>query len=168
MDKGIHKVKLVVKQGKISLDAFEFDAAVEATGLQITGADSLNMNASKTLQLEAVYTPEGAAGAGVDWSVDKQEVATIDANGLLTAVKAGTVVVTATDKENEKLTATKTITITKEATTVKYDDRDSSIKYDANWTKWDEEKHYNGQRLRRQQMVQASHLNSTEQALACM
>ena len=144
LDKGIHKVKLVVKQGKISLDAFEFDAAVEATGLQITGADSLNMNASKTLQLEAVYTPEGAAGAGVDWSVDKQEVATIDANGLLTAVKAGTVVVTATDKENEKLTATKTITITKEATTVKYDDRDSSIKYDANWTKWDEEKHYNG------------------------
>ena len=93
LDKGIHKVKLVVKQGKISLDAFEFDAAVEATGLQITGADSLNMNASKTLQLEAVYTPEGAAGAGVDWSVDKQEVATIDANGLLTAVKAGTVVV---------------------------------------------------------------------------
>ena len=144
LDKGIHKVKLVVKQGKISLDAFEFDAAVEATGLQITGADSLNMNASKTLQLEAVYTPEGAAGAGVDWSVDKQEVATIDANGLLTAVKAGTVVVTATDKENEKLTATKTIAITKEATTVKYDDRDSSIKYDANWTKWDEEKHYNG------------------------
>ncbi len=144
LDKGIHKVKLVVKQRKISLDAFEFDAAVEATGLQITGADSLNMNASKTLQLEAVYTPEGAAGAGVDWSVDKQEVATIDANGLLTAVKAGTVVVTATDKENEKLTATKTITITKEATTVKYDDRDSSIKYDANWTKWDEEKHYNG------------------------
>ena len=144
LDKGIHKVKLVVKQGKISLDAFEFDAAVEATGLQITGADSLNMNASKTLQLEAVYTPEGAVGAGVDWSVDKQEVATIDANGLLTAVKAGTVVVTATDKENEKLTATKTITITKEATTVKYDDRDSSIKYDANWTKWDEEKHYNG------------------------
>ena len=87
---------------------------MEATGLQITGADSLNMNASKTLQLEAVYTPEGAAGAGVDWSVDKEEVATIDANGLLTAVKAGTVVVTATDKENEKLTATKTITITKE------------------------------------------------------
>ena len=144
LEKGIHKVKLVVKQGKISLDAFEFDAAVEATGLQITGADSLNMNASKTLQLEAVYTPEGAAGAGVAWSVDKQEVATIDANGLLTAVKAGTVVVTATDKENEKLTATKTITITKEATTVKYDDRDSSIKYDANWTKWDEGKHYNG------------------------
>ena len=88
LEKGIHKVKLVVKQGKISLDAFEFDAAVEATGLQITGADSLNMNASKTLQLEAVYTPEGAAGAGVAWSVDKQEVATIDANGLLTAVKA--------------------------------------------------------------------------------
>ena len=144
LDKGIHKVKLVVKQGKISLDAFEFDAAVEATGLQITGADTLNMNASKTLQLEAVYTPEGAAGAGVDWSVDKEEVATIDANGLLTAVKAGTVVVTATDKENEKLTATKTITITKEATTVKYDDRDKSITYDSHWSPWDDGKHYNG------------------------
>ena len=83
-------------------------------------------------------------------------------------MKAGTVVVTATDKENEKLTATKTITITKEATTVKYDDRDSSIKYDANWTSGMKENITMAQRLRRQQMVQASHLNSTEQALACM
>ena len=144
LEKGIHKMKLVVKQGKISLDAFEFDAAVEATGLQISGEDSLNMNASKTLQLTAVYTPDGATGAGVNWSVDKKEVATIDKDGLLTAVKPGTVVVTATDKTNEKLTATKTITITKEATTVKYDDRDKSITYDGNWTTWDEGKHYNG------------------------
>ena len=144
LKKGIHKVKLVVKQGKISLDAFEFDAAVEATGLQISGEDSLNMNASKTLQLTAVYTPDGATGAGVNWSVDKKDVATINETGLLTAVKPGTVVVTATDKTNEKLTATKTITITKEATTVKYDDRDSSITYDGNWTKWDEAKHYQG------------------------
>ncbi|MBS6520534.1 MAG: glycoside hydrolase N-terminal domain-containing protein [Clostridiales bacterium] len=144
LKKGIHKVKLVVKQGKISLDAFEFDAAVEATGLQISGEDSLNMNASKTLQLTAVYTPDGATGAGVNWSVDKKDVATINETGLLTAVKPGTVVVTATDKTNEKLTATKTITITKEATTVKYDDRDKSITYDGNWTKWDEAKHYQG------------------------
>ena len=144
LKKGIHKVKLVVKQGKISLDAFEFDAAVEATGLQISGEDSLNMNASKTLQLTAVYTPDGATGAGVNWSVDKKDVATINETGLLTAVKPGTVVVTATDKTNEKLIATKTITITKEATTVKYDDRDKSITYDGNWTKWDEAKHYQG------------------------
>ena len=44
LDKGIHKVKLVVKQGKISLDAFEFDAAVEATGLQIIWSDSKRCN----------------------------------------------------------------------------------------------------------------------------
>lgn len=144
LTKGIHKVKLVVKQGKISLDAFEFDAAVEATGLQISGEDSLNMNASKTLQLTAVYTPDGATGAGVNWSVDRKDVATINETGLLTAVKPGTVVVTAKDKTNAKLTATKTIAITKEATTVKYDDRDKSITYDANWTKWDEAKHYQG------------------------
>ena len=141
---GIHKVKIVVKQGKISLDAFEFDAAVEATGLQITGADSLNMNSARTLQLAAVYTPNGATGAGVEWIVDRKDVATIDANGLLTAVKPGTVVVTATDKTNKKLTATKTITIIKEATTVKYDDRDHSITYDSSWSLWDDAKHYQG------------------------
>ena len=126
------------------MDAFEFDAAVEATGLQITGADSLNMNSARTLQLAAVYTPNGATGAGVEWTVDRKDVATIDANGLLTAVKPGTVVVTATDKTNKKLTATKTITIIKEATTVKYDDRDHSITYDSSWSPWDDAKHYQG------------------------
>lgn len=141
---GLHKVEIVVVTSKISLDAFEFDTAVEATGLEITGADSLNMNETTTLQLSASYTPSGATGAGINWSVDKETVATIDENGLLTALKPGTVVVTATDKVDSSLTATKTITITKEAAVVKYDDRDSSITYDAGWGTWDDPKHYQG------------------------
>ncbi len=145
LTEGIHKVKLVVKTSKVSLDAFEFDAAVVATGVQIScDSDSMNMNASTTMQMTAGYTPSGATGAGFNWSVDNTDVATIDANGLLTAKKTGTVVVTATDKTDNNLTATKTVTIKKETAVVKYDDRDSSITYDANWSTWDEGKHYQG------------------------
>ena len=110
---GLHKVTLVVKQGKISLDAFEFEADVEATALEISGKDTFDLYETSTLQLEVSYKPDGATGAGVNWAVDDESVATIDENGLLTAVTTGVVVVTATDKENSALTANKTITITK-------------------------------------------------------
>ena len=110
---GLHKVKLVVKQGKISLDAFAFDTTV--TGMAgIVGEDTLNLKAGLTLQLTAEYIPAGASGVGVNWSVDNTDIATIDENGLLTASDVGTVVVTATDKVNPEYTATKTITIVSE------------------------------------------------------
>ncbi|MBR5565556.1 MAG: glycoside hydrolase N-terminal domain-containing protein [Roseburia sp.] len=111
---GLHKVKLVVKQKKVSLDAFAFNTI--ATGMaQILGKDTLNLKETATLQLTAEYIPAGASGAGVNWSVDNTNIATIDENGLLTALDVGTVVVTATDKENAAFTTTKTITIESKA-----------------------------------------------------
>ncbi len=144
LTEGIHKVKIVVKQGKVSLDAFEFDVnTIAATGLEIAGEDALNMNAATTLQFTANYQPSGAEGAGVNWTVSNDAIATIDANGLLTAKKPGTVTVTATDKANTALTAEKTITITKEAVVTKYDDQDAGITYSGNgWLSWGDDRYY--------------------------
>ncbi len=58
-----------------------------------------------TKQLTATASDEDGV---VTWSVDKDTVATVDANGLVTAVAAGTVVVTAT---YEDATATVTLTV---------------------------------------------------------
>ncbi len=49
-----------------------------------------------TLALSATLLPNEAANQPVVWSVDNPSVATIDANGLLTATSNGSVVVTAT------------------------------------------------------------------------
>lgn len=147
---GIHKVELVVKQAKISLDAFEIIRDVEVTGLDITSvSDTINLNETNTMQMQAKYLPAGASGEGVTWSVKNNlglpsNVASIDADGLLTVNHVGSVVVCAADKTDSTLTAEKTINVIKDVTSVKYDDRDSSITYDNNWSPWNDSKHENG------------------------
>ncbi|MBE0652533.1 MAG: Ig-like domain-containing protein [Bacteroidales bacterium] len=64
-----------------------------------------------TLQLyaEIMVTDEGA---GIEWQVNKPEIATVDLNGLLTSVSEGTVLVTATSKDNPVVTGSIQIAVT--------------------------------------------------------
>ena len=150
LSNGIHKVELIVKKAKISLDAFEIIRDVEVTGLNITSAsDTINLNDTNTMQMQAKYLPAGASGEGVTWSVKNDlglpsNIASINDEGLLTVNHLGNVVVLATDKADPTLTAQKTIKVVKDVTAVKYDDRDSSITYSNNWSPWNESKHENG------------------------
>lgn len=73
------------------------------------GATSMGLN--ETLQMSVTVAPEKATNKAVTWSVDKTDVATIDENGLLTSVAAGTVVVTATAKDGSGVTGTKSIEV---------------------------------------------------------
>ena len=63
-------------------------------------------------QLGAVFTPAYITETDVTWSVDDTTLATIDANGVLTPIKNGTVTITCTSKDNPAVTATITIEIT--------------------------------------------------------
>lgn len=66
------------------------------------------------LQLSASVAP-ATANPKVVWSTNDETIATIDENGLLTGVKAGTVTVTATSVSNSAIKATKEITINGDA-----------------------------------------------------
>jgi hypothetical protein len=68
-------------------------------------------------QLTAKVDP---AGTAVTWSSDKEEIATVDANGLVTAVAAGTAVITATANDGSGVKATCTVTVVP-ATYMKWD-----------------------------------------------
>gem|GEM_PF-1584918 len=63
-------------------------------------------------QLGAVFTPAYITETDVSWSVDDTTLATIDANGVLTPIKNGTVKITCTSKDNPAVSATVTIEIT--------------------------------------------------------
>lgn len=68
----------------------------------------------KTQQLTATVTPTGTSA--VSWSSNNEAVATVDQNGLVTGLKAGTATITATATEDSNITATAIISVTKSTT----------------------------------------------------
>ncbi len=64
-----------------------------------------------TLTLVATVSPEEAIEKGVIWSSDNELAATVDSNGKVTAVKAGTAKITAASKENAAIFAVCTVTV---------------------------------------------------------
>lgn len=84
----------------------------ELESIEVEGASKIEVG--KTAELKTKANPEFADGSAT-WSIDNEEVATIDAEtGVVTGVALGTAVVTATSTVKEGLTATYTITVVPE------------------------------------------------------
>lgn len=79
-------------------------------GITIQGGNTKTIQVKSTLQLKATITPSNA-NQEVTWSSSDSKIATVDEKGLVTGVKAGTVKITATSKENSSIKATCTITV---------------------------------------------------------
>ena len=84
------------------------NTAVEVTSVTLT-PDALSLEEGGMATLTATVLPADATNKAVTWSSDTPAVATVDNFGLVTAVKAGTAVITATAG---KCTATVTVTVT--------------------------------------------------------
>ena len=78
--------------------------AVAVTSIDLD-ADEMKLTVGDKGQLTAKVDP---AGTAVTWSSDKEEIATVDANGMVTAVAVGTAIITA--KAGDK-TATCEVTV---------------------------------------------------------
>jgi hypothetical protein len=96
------------------VDGTPFDTAyvVESiTVSSVSGADSITVNGG-SLQMQAIVLPSFATNQSVSWSVAPAAgIASIDANGLLTAAGDGSVVVTATANDASGIMASDTIYI---------------------------------------------------------
>lgn len=79
------------------------------TGITLSSAAVEIIN-KQTYQLTASVVPDSAADRSIEWSSDNTAVATVDKNGLVTAVSAGSATVTA--EAGEGITASCHITVT--------------------------------------------------------
>lgn len=86
---------------------------IAVTGVTITSANNVrSIKEGETLQLTATVLPEGA-NQGVTWTSSSETNATVSNTGLVTAVKAGNVTITATSTADTTKSATFSLVIEK-------------------------------------------------------
>jgi len=96
------------KFGTISLTVTPPPASLE--GVEIV-ASKTQLETSETLQLSVSYLPVGYVGQGVTWSSSATSIATVSVTGLVTAIAAGSVTITAESTENTSFKDTLDLTI---------------------------------------------------------
>lgn len=95
--------------------------AEEQTGVKVTSitlnktATTITAGQTETLSVSSV-TPDDATDQTVTWSSDNEAVATVDADGKVTAVALGTANITATANDGSGVTATCAVTVNKVVT----------------------------------------------------
>ena len=96
--------------GEWDKPAPQTSTTVAVTGISFAPT-TLAINIGSTGQLTATIAPDNATDKAITWSSDKEAVATVDANGLVTAVAVGTAIITATAKDGSGVTDKCTVTV---------------------------------------------------------
>lgn len=89
---------------------FEIADPIAVTGVTVSPTTA-SIAEGSTQQLNATIAPSNATNQAITWTSSDEDVATVNANGLVTAVGAGTATITATTGDGSK-TATSAITVT--------------------------------------------------------
>ena len=101
------------------------ETSVAVTGVTLNKTEtSLLVGGNETLT--ATVLPEDATNQNVTWKSDKPEIASVDANGKVTGVKAGEATITVTTEDGAK-TATCKVTVTIPVTGVTLNKTETSI-----------------------------------------
>ena len=88
----------------------------------------VSLKATETTTLVATVLPEFATNKSVEWSSSDESVATIDANGLVTAIAVGEATITATTVDDSNLSASCKVTVVPTlAVSIELDQTEASV-----------------------------------------
>ena len=96
-------------------DTCTVTVTIPVTGVELD-KEAIALKVGEEATLEATVLPETASNKNVTWSSDNEAVATVDANGKVTAVDEGTAIITVTT-EDGGYTATCIVLVTKDSKT---------------------------------------------------
>lgn len=83
----------------------EIGIPIMVSSLTFPANTPTTLNAGQSYQLTITAMPTNASNAAVQWSSSDLSIATVSANGLVTAYKAGTLTITATSTDGSRKTA---------------------------------------------------------------
>ncbi|MDE5757318.1 MAG: Ig-like domain-containing protein, partial [Allobaculum sp.] len=85
--------------------------AVPASSITLAGTSTTTLKERETNQLTATVSPENTTYPDVEWSSSDTKVATVDQNGLVTAIAKGNAVITAKVIKTPNVTAQYSLTV---------------------------------------------------------
>lgn len=89
---------------------------------QVTGVTlsqtSIGMNSGTTRQLSATVSPSSAFNQEVAWTSSDENVATVDQNGLVTAIAGGSCIIKATSTDGSGVSSTCSVSVTQMVTSI--------------------------------------------------
>ena len=88
---------------------------VPVSGIQVQGAASIYVG--DTTKLTATITPDGASNKAVTWDSQNKDIATVDQQGNVKALKAGTATITATAQDGSGISGSFVVTVQQADTT---------------------------------------------------
>ena len=109
MSAGLALTMLAVSFAGCGKDEPKEPATVSVAGVALNKS-SVNLNEGGSESLTATVSPSNATNKSVSWKSSDTGVATVDANGKVTAVKAGSATITVTTSDGSK-TATCSVTV---------------------------------------------------------
>lgn len=104
----------------VFIDNIEFNKDIPVTGVSVA-PEIFTISVGETYQLEASIEPADAGKPAVTWSSSNEQIATVDANGLVTAVNEGEATITATTDDGGFTTSAQANITSFKATTTIYD-----------------------------------------------
>lgn len=109
---GNYDLGVAIATGGFNLNWIEIggEPIVPITSVSLS-PNPASVNAGSNVQLIPAIAPSNASNKALDWFTSDATIATVDANGIVSGLKAGSVTISAKTKDGSNITATSTVTV---------------------------------------------------------
>ena len=117
VSRGTCTITCTAKDGSGVVATCEVTANQLVTNISLSQS-TLSMNSGSTAQLSATVLPANANNTSVTWTSSDEDVATVDADGLVTAIAGGSCTITATAADGSGVSASCEVTVIQLVTSI--------------------------------------------------